>query len=74
MAEISSIVNEELSEDDPAAYELIKAISLSKEQINQLEADINGAEDPEAVVKAWHEDNRSIVQPWTNAAKKAGET
>jgi glycine betaine/proline transport system substrate-binding protein len=73
-AKITSIVNEELSEDDPAAYELIKAISLSKEQINQLEADINGAEDPEAGVKAWLEDNRSIVQPWTNAAKKARET
>src|SRR5918912_2695392 len=36
-AEISSIVNENLSEDDPAAYAFIKSISLSKEQINQME-------------------------------------
>jgi glycine betaine/proline transport system substrate-binding protein len=73
-AKISSIVSENLSEDDPAAYELIKSISLSKEQINQMEDDINEAGDPEAGVKAWLEDNRSVVQPWTDAAKKARET
>ena len=70
-AEISSIVKENLSEDDPVAYEFIKSISLSKEQINQMEADINEAGDPEAGVKAWLEDNRSVVQPWIDAAKKA---
>jgi glycine betaine/proline transport system substrate-binding protein len=73
-AEISSIVKENLSEDDPVAYEFIKSISLSKEQINQMEADINEAGDPEAGVKAWLEDNRSVVQPWIDAAQKARET
>ena len=73
-AEISSIVNENLSEDDPVAYEFIKSISLSKEQINQMEADINEAGDPEAGVKAWLEDNRSVVRPWIDAAQKARET
>ena len=73
-AEISSIVNENLSEDDPAAYELIKSISLSKDEVNQMEADINEAGDPEAGVKTWLEDNRSVVQPWIDAAKKARET
>jgi glycine betaine/proline transport system substrate-binding protein len=73
-AEISSIVNENLSEHNPAAYELIKSISLSKDEVNQMEADINGAGDPEAGVKAWLEDNRSVVQPWIDAAKKARET
>jgi glycine betaine/proline transport system substrate-binding protein len=73
-AEISSIVNKNLSEDDPAAYAFIKSISLSKDEVNQMEADINEAGDPEAGVKAWLEDNRSIVQPWTDAAKKARET
>ncbi len=70
-AEISSIVNEDLSEDDPVAYEIIRSISLSKEQVNQMEADINEAGDPDAGVKAWLEDNRSVVQPWIDAAKKA---
>ena len=73
-AEISSIVKENLSEDDPVAYEFIKSISLSKEQINQMEADINEAGDPEAGVKAWLEDNRSVVRPWIDAAQKARET
>jgi glycine betaine/proline transport system substrate-binding protein len=73
-AEISSIVEENLSEDDPVAYEFIKSISLNKEQINQMEADINEAGDPEAGVNAWLEDNRSVVQPWIVAAKKARET
>jgi glycine betaine/proline transport system substrate-binding protein len=73
-AEISSIVKANLSEDDPAAYEFIKSISLSKEQINQMETDINETGDPEAGVKAWLEDNRNVVQPWIDAAKKAKET
>ena len=73
-AEISSVVKENLSEDDPAAYEFIKAISLSKDEVNQMEADINDAGDPEAGVKTWLEDNPSVVQPWIDAAKKARET
>ena len=73
-AEISSIVHENLSEDDPVAYEFIRSISLSKEQVNQMEADINEAGDPDAGVKAWLEDNRSVVQPWIDAAKKAQGT
>ncbi len=70
-AEISSIVSENLPEDDPVAYAFIRSISLGKEQINEVEADINKAGDPDAGVKAWLEDNRSVVEPWIDAAKKA---
>jgi glycine betaine/proline transport system substrate-binding protein len=70
-AEISSIVKENLSEDDPVAYEFIRSISLSKEQVNQLEADINEAGDPVKGVKTWLEGNRDVVQPWIDAAQKA---
>jgi glycine betaine/proline transport system substrate-binding protein len=70
-AEISSIVTEDLPENDPVAYEFIRSISLSKEQLNQMEADINEAGDPDAGVKAWLEDNRGVVQPAIDAAKKA---
>jgi glycine betaine/proline transport system substrate-binding protein len=70
-AEISTIVNEDLPDNDPVAYEFIRSISLSKEEVNQMEADINEAGDPDAGVKAWLEDNRSVVQPWIDAAKKA---
>jgi len=72
-AEISSIVNADLPEDDPTAYAFIRAVSLDEEQINQLEADINEAGDPDRGVKAWLEDNRDVVQPWIDAAKKASE-
>jgi glycine betaine/proline transport system substrate-binding protein len=72
-AKISSIVNADLPEDDPAGYAFIKALSLDEEQINQLEADINNAGDLDRGVKAWLEDNRNVVEPWIDAAKKARE-
>ena len=72
-AKISSIVNADLSEDDPTAYAFIKALSLGEEQINQLEADINETGDPVEGVKVWLEDNNNVVQPWIDAAKKARE-
>src|SRR5918993_2185192 len=73
-AEISSVVKENLSEDDPAAYEFIKSISLSKDEVNQMEADINDAGDPEAGGKNWLEEKTRVVKPWIDAAKKARET
>ena len=72
-AEISTIVNKDLPKDDPVAYAFLKAISLNEEQVNEMEADINEAEDPVKGVKAWLEGNRDTVQPWINAAEKAQE-
>ena len=71
-AKISSIVNEDLS-DDPVAYAFLKAISLDEEQINQLEADINEAGDPDEGVKVWLEKNRDVAKPWVDTAKQARE-
>ena len=72
-AKISSIVNKDLPEDDPVAYAFLKAISLDEEQLNQLEVDINEAGDSNKGVQVWLEDNRTVVQPWIDAAKKARE-
>jgi glycine betaine/proline transport system substrate-binding protein len=72
-AQISSIVNDGLPEEDPTAYAFLKAISLNEEQVNQMEADISEAGDPEKGVKAWLEDNRDVVRPWIDAAQKARE-
>jgi glycine betaine/proline transport system substrate-binding protein len=71
-AQISSIVNKDLPEDDPVAYAFLKAISLNEEQINTLEAEINkaGSHNPEKGVRNWLEDNRGVVQPWIEAAKQ----
>jgi glycine betaine/proline transport system substrate-binding protein len=72
-AEISSIVNEDLAEDDPVAYAFLKAISLDEEQVNTLEAEIidAGANEPEKGVRKWLANNRDVVQPWIEAAKQA---
>jgi glycine betaine/proline transport system substrate-binding protein len=72
-AKISSIVNEDLPDDDPVAYAFLKVISLDEEQINQLEADINEAGDPDEGVKVWLEKNRDVVKPWVDTAKQARE-
>ena len=72
-AKISSIVNEDLPDDDPVAYAFLKAISLDEEQINQLEADINEAGDPDEGVKVWLEKNRDVAKPWVDTAKQARE-
>ena len=72
-AKISSIVNEDLPDDDPVAYAFLKVISLDEEQINQLEADINEAGDPDEGVKVWLEKNRDVVKPWVDTAEQARE-
>ena len=72
-AKISSIVNEDLPDDDPVAYAFLKVISLDEEQINQLEADINEAGDPDEGVKVWLEKNRDVAKPWVDTAKQARE-
>jgi glycine betaine/proline transport system substrate-binding protein len=69
---ITTVVNEDLPDEDPVAYAFLKAISLDEAQINQMEADINeaGVDDPEKGVRNWLEDNRDVVQPWIETAKQ----
>jgi glycine betaine/proline transport system substrate-binding protein len=74
-AELSSIVDEDLPEDDPAAQAFLEALSLDEGQINDLESEIiaAGSADPEEGVRNWLEDHRSIVEPWITAAREAKE-
>jgi glycine betaine/proline transport system substrate-binding protein len=72
-AKISSIVNKDLPDDDPVAYAFLKAISLGEKQINQLEADIIEAGNPDEGVKIWLKKNRNVVKPWIDTAKKTRE-
>ena len=71
---ILTVVNEDLSDDDPTAYAFLKAISLDEKQVNTMEAEINaaGADSPEKGVRNWLKDNQDVVDPWVKAAKKAG--
>jgi glycine betaine/proline transport system substrate-binding protein len=72
---IHSVVREDLSEDEPEAYALIKAMRLDEDQVGSLELAINKAEDPEVGVRRWLEEkeNREVVRPWIEAARNAQE-
>jgi glycine betaine/proline transport system substrate-binding protein len=69
-AKISAIVNENLPDDDPVAYAFINNLRLNEDELISLE----NAQAKAGEVKgtqAWLEDNRSVVQPAIDAAKKA---
>jgi len=70
-ARLSTAVNEDLQEDDPVAYAFLDAVKLDETQLNELEDEIEQAEDPETGVKSWLEDNREAVEPWLEAARDA---
>ena len=70
-AEISTIVKEDLREQDPVAYAFLSTMKLTEEQINDLENVINEEEDPLEGSKRWVRDNRAVVQPWIDAASNA---
>ena len=70
-AECSTIVRRDLRERDPVAYAFMDALELTEEQINDLETVINKEEDPLAGAKRWASENREVVRPWIEAARKA---
>lgn len=71
-ASISTIVNGNLSEDDPVAYEFMNAFTMNEEELNGLENAIRKAgDDAQKGAKAWVEENRNVVEPWIEAAKNA---
>ncbi len=70
-ASIQTIVNEDLPDDDPVAYAFINNLRLNEDELISLETEIENAETPVAGAKAWLEDNRDVVQPAIDAAKKA---
>jgi glycine betaine/proline transport system substrate-binding protein len=73
-ATISSIVNEDLPEEDPVAYAFMENIKLTEEQVNEIE-NINPQDYAEAV-RTWLEDeeNRNSLQPAIDAAREAEES
>jgi len=73
-ATISSIVNERLPDKDPVAYAFMKALTLTEDQVNEIE-NIN-PQDYAQAVRTWLQDenNRDTVQPWIDAAKQAQQS
>ena len=72
-AEVSTIVSEDLLEEDPVAHAFLDALALTEAQINGLEKAINEEEDPLAGARRWASENRGVVRPWIEAARNAGE-
>jgi glycine betaine/proline transport system substrate-binding protein len=68
---ITTIVRGDFANDEPVAYAFMKALSLTEEQLNNLEGAINSAGDPLLGARTWAENNRDVVQPWIDAAKQA---
>src|SRR5919112_2083759 len=73
-ATISSIVNEDLPDDDPVAYAFLEALTLTEDQVNEIE-DID-PQDYAQAARTWLEDenNRAAVQPWIDAAENAQQS
>jgi glycine betaine/proline transport system substrate-binding protein len=71
-ASISSIVNEDLPDDDPVAYAFMSNLRLDEDELISLEKEIVAADD-NAIKgsQAWLEENRDVVKPAIDAAKKA---
>ncbi len=70
-ATISTIVNEDLSDDDPVAYAFMKNLRMNADELVSLEKEIEKSDSAIAGTKAWLKDNRDVVQPAIDAAKKA---
>ena len=70
-ARITTIVNEDLSQDDPVAYAFMDALILNEEQIGDLESAINEAGNPQEGARRWAEDNPEVWQSWVEAAQDA---
>jgi glycine betaine/proline transport system substrate-binding protein len=73
-ATISSIVNEDLPDEDPVAYAFMENLRLTEDQVNEIE-NINPADYGEAT-RTWLEDenNRNSLQPAIDAARDAQES
>jgi glycine betaine/proline transport system substrate-binding protein len=70
---ITTVVRKHLSEDAPVAYALIEALTLSEEQVDDLQEAINTMGDPLLGARTWAENNRDVVKPWIEAAEQARE-
>src|SRR5215210_6588799 len=71
VATLTTVVNEELSEDDPVVYAFLNALTLDEEQVDDLENTINEIGDPLEGARQWAENNPDVVEPWLEAAQDA---
>ena len=70
-ARITTIVSEDLPQDDPVATAFMDALILDEDQLNDLESAINEAGNPQEGARRWAEDNPEVWEPWVEAAQDA---
>src|ERR687889_1843862 len=70
-ARITTIVNKNLSANEPAAYAFMDALILNEDELNDLERTIEEMGDPLEGARQWAQDNRDVWQPWVEAAENA---
>ena len=70
----TAIAREGLKDEMPDAQAFLDALTLNESQLGKLELMINDAKSPVEGVTAWLKNNRDVVQPWVDAAKKARKT
>jgi len=70
-ARITTIVNKNLSENEPAAYAFMDALIFNEDELNDLESTIEEMGDPLEGARQWAQDNRGVWQPWVEAAENA---
>jgi len=70
-AKISTVVNADLKEDDPAAYAFFNTYTLNEDELNSLMDEIAKGDDEISGAQKWLEGNRDVVKPWIQAAKQA---
>ena len=62
--QLSAIAREGLEEDSPDAFQFLDNITLSEEQLGDLELAIRDAGDPEQGARDWLEQNREVADSW----------
>ena len=70
-ARITTIVNKNLPENEPAAYAFMNALIFNEDQLNDLESTIEEMGDPLEGARQWAQDNRDVWKPWVEAAENA---
>jgi glycine betaine/proline transport system substrate-binding protein len=74
-SQLATLVRADLEEDDPVAYAFMEAVTMTEDEMNDLQAviqDVN-PDDPLEGAMVWAEDNRDVVDPWVEAARQAQE-
>ena len=72
-SDVSTLVHEGLAEDNPTAYAFMDRMEPTEAQVTGLQMEIREAGDPIKGARIWLKENREVVEPWVEAAEKAGE-